>query len=105
MNFRVTDEQIFDEIEKPITNLTDLSLPFNVKIKCTKNSNKFKVTFNDYDEAELNYDPLLLVDTEQIHLLGSIGILSAGFTGEEVTNQKNNMLNFRLKCLNDYLSF
>ncbi len=86
MNFRVADEQTLDEIEKSITNLTDLTLPFNVKIKCTKNSNKFKVMFNDIDEAEINYDPSLLVNTEQIQLLGSIDILSAGFTGEEVIN-------------------
>ena len=86
-NFRVADEQTLDEIEKSLTNLTDLTLPFNVKIQCTKNSNKFKVIFDDIDEAEINYDPSLLVNTEQVQVLGSIDILSAGFTGEEVINK------------------
>ena len=86
-NFRVADEQTLDEIEKSLTNLTDLTLPINVKIKCTKNSNKFKVIFDDIDEAEINYDPTLLGNTEQVQVLGSIDILSAGFTGEEVINK------------------
>ena len=48
-SLRIVDGQILDETEYPLPDLKNLTLEFNLKIKCS--ANKLIVNFNDANEA------------------------------------------------------
>ena len=89
--FRIVDGEILNEEEYPLVNLKNLTDIFNVKIIC--GNNKFKVKFNDDTEGSFNLDPNLLASISDIQMIGSFDIISAGYTGDQVSYVRKKFAN------------
>ena len=80
--FRIVNGEILDETEYLLPDLTDLSLPFNVKMTCS--NNHLKVLMNDDVEGKISYDATLVENVESIYMVGSFEVVAAGYTGTQV---------------------